>query len=258
MSLTSELGERLRSVVALLQGAHSRVGEARLHGGEARALLTDSLAGTVDAEGREAVLRLAEVETAADAVGAALNEAVAVLDRYHEQLGLGRMPEPLRSQPPLSPLGEGASARHEDGSRYPVGAAWAVSMLPPRVRGRKQRTVGYAKINGRVIPASFSSRPDAWADTAGHRLRERGLPDYLRFHVEIKLAALMIDTRATEAEVVINHAPCGSEPGTGGGCHETLEEFLPEGYKLTVHGSTANGEPFSHTYRGSAGVRPGE
>ncbi|WP_083822068.1 DddA-like double-stranded DNA deaminase toxin [Saccharopolyspora spinosa] len=51
---------------------------------------------------------------------------------------------------------------------------------------------------------------------------------------------------------MINHVPCGSQPGKKRGCDQVLERFLPKGYTLTVHGTTQDGRPFSKTYRGQA------
>ncbi|SDZ53570.1 SCP1.201-like deaminase [Saccharopolyspora shandongensis] len=70
----------------------------------------------------------------------------------------------------------------------------------------------------------------------------------------MKLAAIMIDTRQTEAELAINYTPCGVEQQRAmlDVCHRVLEEFLPIGYTLIVYGTTQSNEPFRHTYRGRA------
>ncbi|WP_184724352.1 DddA-like double-stranded DNA deaminase toxin [Saccharopolyspora phatthalungensis] len=36
------------------------------------------------------------------------------------------------------------------------------------------------------------------------------------------------------------------------GCDQVVERFLPNGYTLTVHGTTQDGKPFSKTYKGKA------
>lgn len=71
-------------------------------------------------------------------------------------------------------------------------------------------------------------------------------------HVEMKAVVVMIQNNRTEARVVINHAPCGSEPGLTGGCHSFLPRFIPNGRTLTVLGTDAKGNPFRRTYRGEA------
>lgn len=150
---------------------------------------------------------------------------------------------PAASPPPV---------RAADGSEYPAAAAWAVPELPARVQGKRDKTVGRIKINDRALPVPVESGMDTWSGHAGERMRALGIPEYLRSHVEMKLAALMINTGAQHGEAVINHAPCGSEPSARGGCHASLEQFIPRGHSLTVHGTTAQGRAFTSTYRGRA------
>lgn len=258
MSTFQEFTDQLRSAISLSDSSHGFLGLAQSELAEARITWECVLDGTADDAAAQAVARAGEAHAVLDGLLQSVAAAQALLLDYLTSIGAERavgaaLTSTLSSSMPVVADRHSPDwATHEDGSRYPAAASWAVSMLPTRVRGRKQRTVGRAKINGRLIPAPFSSQPDSWADTAGERLRERGVPDYLRFHVEMKLVALMIDTRATTAEVAINHAPCGSEPGTFGGCHDNLETVLPTGYTLTVYGSTADGQPFTRTYQGSA------
>ncbi|WP_371878892.1 DddA-like double-stranded DNA deaminase toxin [Amycolatopsis roodepoortensis] len=86
------------------------------------------------------------------------------------------------------------------------------------------------------------------------RLIESGLSPqsaaFLSNHVELKVATDMIMQGKTESELVINNQPCQATGPTRPGCDETLERYLPEGTKLTVHGTTQQGEPFSRIYRG--------
>ncbi|QIZ37198.1 hypothetical protein FDZ84_24445 [Saccharopolyspora sp. ASAGF58] len=89
------------------------------------------------------------------------------------------------------------------------------------------------------------------------RARSVGLPgriaERLSTHVESKVAAYMIQRGRQSSELVINHVPCGgSQPGQWSGCHQAVEQFLPKGHTLTVHGTTQQGKPFSHAYHGKA------
>lgn len=51
-------------------------------------------------------------------------------------------------------------------------------------------------------------------------------------HVEVKFAMRMRRLGLTDATIVINNRPCGGPYG----CDENLEQFLPDGAKLTVYG----------------------
>jgi len=78
------------------------------------------------------------------------------------------------------------------------------------------------------------------------------LRGFLRSHVELKVAAMMIVQGRRHCELTINHAPCGSQPQQIRGCHQVLGPYLPRGYTLVVHGTTQQGKPYSHTYEGQA------
>ncbi|MFB9926285.1 DddA-like double-stranded DNA deaminase toxin [Amycolatopsis halotolerans] len=95
-----------------------------------------------------------------------------------------------------------------------------------------------------------ATQNDTWTDTAKERLNEVGAPPGLANHVEVKTAMMAIQTGATDAEVTINHAPCGSEAGETGGCHAHLETILPPGCRLTVLGTDSQGRPYKRTYEG--------
>lgn len=144
-----------------------------------------------------------------------------------------------------------ANVRHQDGSEYPTNASWAVPTLPPRVgTGGQTATVGRIKIGSTEISGEFrSDQGDRWAGAAGQRMADLGIrgPSYLRFHVEMRTVAMMIDSRAPEASVCINNVPCGYQTRPIG-CHQVLNDFLPEGYRLTVYGTDRNGKPFQRTY----------
>lgn len=157
--------------------------------------------------------------------------------------------------PPTEAGPAGDTVRAPDGSRYPAAAAWCVDELPRRVRELqpREKTIGY--VDGALIP--FTSGIDGtWSPSIVRRLTELGVrrlkADYLRAHVEMKVATMMIQEGRRHSELTINHVPCGSQPRQRNGCHQILELYLPRGCTLTVHGTTQQGEPFSHTYRGRA------
>jgi hypothetical protein len=115
-------------------------------------------------------------------------------------------------------------------------------------------TVGHRDFPDLVGASKF----DEWTRVAADRMAElgapRGLVKFLAHHVEVKAVMMMISNYARRGSVTINHAPCGSEPDskTKFGCHQYLPELLPAGRTLTVYGTTQNGEPFEHTYEGTA------
>ncbi|QIZ33485.1 DddA-like double-stranded DNA deaminase toxin [Saccharopolyspora sp. ASAGF58] len=222
---------------------------------ESREALGQALSGSNDLEAAEA---LGLQRSAADQLDEARAKVAAIRERieqYRRCIGAGassaagsKPPEPERLAVPKRP----PNAVGVDGSEYPGAAAWAVDEgLPPRVqRGAGSPTVGYVRVNG--LPTRVQSGADGFSDTVDQRLREIGVrrPFDLRRHVEMKIAAMMTRTGDQHQEVVINHAPCGSEPGQTRGCHDMLERFLPRGRSMTVYGTTADGKPFSHTYHG--------
>lgn len=150
------------------------------------------------------------------------------------------------------------TVQHEDGSRYPIEASWAVPTLPPRVGNQGQTaTVGRIKIGNTEIPGEFRSGEwDRWADEARQRMTMLGprVPRHLQYHVEMRTVAMMVENQTPEATICINNVPCGfvTRPT---GCHQVLDEFLPPGYRLTVYGTDRNGKPFQRTYGRNGGGR---
>jgi hypothetical protein len=99
------------------------------------------------------------------------------------------------------------------------------------------------------------SDPDGtWTPDIRRRLAELRIRTTLRLesHVEMKVAQLMIQLGERDGQVVTNHASCGSQRPMRSGCHQVLARYLPQGYALTVYGTTQEGLPFSHTYKGQA------
>jgi hypothetical protein len=114
---------------------------------------------------------------------------------------------------------------------------------------------GHVLISGRSYGMITATRVDPWREEAVRRIRVLNLPrrfEALANHVEMKTVLMMIKSGATAAQIVINHASCGSEPGETGGCDAVLPELLPRGSTLTVLGTTAQGQPFHRTYEGRA------
>ncbi|MGP4016851.1 DddA-like double-stranded DNA deaminase toxin [Saccharopolyspora sp. 5N708] len=143
-----------------------------------------------------------------------------------------------------------------DGSHYPQEAAPVIDVLPRRVREKEaaEKTVGY--VDGSVTNRFTSGRDQTWTPAILARARSVGLAPrlaaFVSSHVEMKVAAMMLQRGQRHSELVINHVPCGSQPNQPTGCDQVIERFLPAGYTLTVHGTTQTGRPFSKTYKGQA------
>ncbi|HEX5405448.1 MAG TPA: DddA-like double-stranded DNA deaminase toxin [Pseudonocardiaceae bacterium] len=114
--------------------------------------------------------------------------------------------------------------------------------------------MGRVLVGGRDLHTMASGRDGTWTPDIRRRPAELGIRTTLRLenHVEMKVAQLMIQLGERDGQVVINHAPCGSQRPMRSGCHQVLARYLPQGYTLTVYGTTRDGLPFSHTYEGRA------
>ncbi|MEV0699246.1 DddA-like double-stranded DNA deaminase toxin [Saccharopolyspora sp. NPDC050389] len=259
MSALERVQQQLADAVGKLDEAATHLDAAFTSCEESQAALGLALDGATDQEATEA---LGSQETATAQVDEVRSKVQAIRERiiaYLTSIGaLARSGSGVGSNPPErerpAALTHPPNAIGLDGSEYPPEAAWAVPELPPRVQNQGDRTVGKVKIGDQPIPGSIrSGQRDIWADEAQQRLRRLGIrtPPFLRFHVELRAAAMLIRSGVTAAEIVINHVPCGylSRPP---GCHQVLEPFLPEGSQVTVMGTDKKGRPYRRTYTGKA------
>ncbi|MFB9500069.1 DddA-like double-stranded DNA deaminase toxin [Saccharothrix mutabilis subsp. capreolus] len=114
-----------------------------------------------------------------------------------------------------------------------------------------QKTHGrWIRPDGTVEP--MVSGRDADADSADEQLEKLDMPGRAAraADVEMKLAARMVREGIRHATVVINYTPCRGRFG----CDTLVPILLPEGFTLTVHGVTPEGQPFRKRYTG--GARP--
>lgn len=259
MNALEEVGQALRFVEERTTQAQTGIVEAGGTWNERGQLLAECLRSTNDPDALE---MLGQHEAAAEdmrEVWRKVGLVIRVIEQYRTSLGAGSQPVVTsahvgKSETVDPPSTKTTSVTAPDGSEYPVQAGWASDEgLPPRVRrGTNTPTVGYVKIND--APLRVQSGEDGFSDMVDERLRELGVRrrSRLRTHVELKVAAMLMRSSQRHQEVVINHAPCGSEPEQTRGCHEMLPMFLRAGHSLTVYGTTATGKPFSYTYRGGA------
>ncbi|CRK58053.1 hypothetical protein [Alloactinosynnema sp. L-07] len=247
-----ELATRLTALLAQLDQVRHTIATAANHLDTYATTLAAATFGTTDAEIDQTMATLAgtasELQRSRDAVAAA-NEH---LRRYLDGLGFG-VPRPPGS---LSPSVTGVENRH--GDRYPVAALPYSDDLPPRVRrgARNSPMTGQVEIDGRFMGTVGATARDTWTEQVVRRVQVLGLPIEafaVVNHVEMKTVAMLVMGNGRHARVVINHAPCGSEPtATVVGCEQFLPAFLPKGNTLTVHGTDAHGNPFERTYVGRA------
>lgn len=180
--------ELRRIADALPSGEVAELGDMLEH-------ICDQLGELVGAE-HELAERSGQIATSTASVFrdlVALGEALRAIADHH--LGSsGPVSSPVLPGVSAAPAASPQPVRAADGSDYPAAAAWAVPELPARVQGKRDKAVGRIKINGRALPVPVESGMDTWSDRAGERMRSLGTPEYLRSHVEMKLATLMIDT----------------------------------------------------------------
>ncbi|MCP2301130.1 SCP1.201-like deaminase [Actinokineospora globicatena] len=145
--------------------------------------------------------------------------------------------------------------QNRHGDRYPEEVMPYEEALPQRVRtGTGMPIVGYVQLDGQDFGSITAIRTDPWATAVARRVLALKLRrgKTLFNHVEMKTVAMMIETGAKHGQVIINHAPCGSERNKPPGCEQALPEFIPAGRSLTVLGTDAQGQPFKRTYHGKA------
>lgn len=156
---------------------------------------------------------------------------------------------PASGEPP--PTGP-AAVTNRHGDRYPSEAAGLVENLPPRVvSGAGDRTVGVPRVGGRPAAPIESGYDPELSEAISARLAELGVRDtYLRFHTELKVAQMMVQTGHQEVELAINNVPCGIETQRNWAdtCDKVLDRYLPAGSRLTVYGTTRDNRPWRRIY----------
>ena len=254
-----QVADHLRQVLSQTDTGITRVENAAQAIGKAYDVLDAMTQGSCDAELLDAVDQFdavrRQINDLLPVFGAARDAVQVYLDLLEaDQPGMTVTPAaaPTSLARPRQPL----SVQHRDGSYYPADAAWAVDLLPRRVREGEEReqTVGQVVLAGTFSGQMTSGRDGTWTPEIQRRLWALGIRVRMRLenHVEMKVAQMMINTGSQTGEVVINHVPCGVRPRQAIGCHQVLERYLPSGYTLTVHGTTQQGRPFSWTYKGQA------
>lgn len=253
MASLREVVEEVRRVLAAITVARQALALAHQLAGEAHDMWSATVHGSTDPEATHLPALASQACIGMDEQLLTLIRAEQALRRYLSILnapGATTPPpgNPNTRQPPTPPTVQG-----RDGSHYPAAAAWCVRDLPRRVfeGGRGEVTVGYMK----EIPERVRSGKDEWTSHVKDRMKQLGLREPengppISQHVEMKVAARMIEGNHRNVELTINHATCGSQYYQPSGCHQMLQRFLPKGYTLTVHGTTQTGKPFTEIYRG--------
>jgi hypothetical protein len=177
---------------------------------------------------------------------AAILAGIAAVEAYRERVA----GQPVAS----STTSTTAPVTSPAGDSYPPDAAWAAHLIdqPYSADGSGVPVIGIVRATGRA--AIFEFRPGAsrWTDIAQARLAALNAPTFTRkvdFHVEMQVAAWMVETGVTHVELVINREPCGQLRGRG--CHQALRWFLPAGYHLSVTG-TRGDRYYKSDYDGTA------
>ncbi|WP_337824577.1 DddA-like double-stranded DNA deaminase toxin [Amycolatopsis sp. A1MSW2902] len=113
-------------------------------------------------------------------------------------------------------------------------------------------------MNGRVLPAVTSGGAnDPLTHRAKDLLREHGYTDrqadFLKYHAEIKVVALMrMNPAIGDVEIAINNTPCGVEEFADFTtvCTKALDRLLPAvgSQSLTIYGSYQDNRPYTKRY----------
>ncbi|GAA3037167.1 DddA-like double-stranded DNA deaminase toxin [Actinokineospora globicatena] len=213
----------------------------------------------------EVARSLAEVRAKLDALREALGLAIDLVGQaiaHHSRTtGLGSSPTSAapRTIPPgpTSPVRgpAGAYVANQHGDLYPEEASPYHEALQRRVvRGSGMPIAGWIQLDGAHIGEITATPNDLWAEASAERMADLDprRAAFVAHHVEMKVIAMMVSLGTRHGQVIINHAPCGSEQGDPPGCHTSIPRCLPTGRTLTVLGIDRNGNPFKHTYHGKA------
>ncbi|MEU3624843.1 hypothetical protein BS329_18025 [Amycolatopsis coloradensis] len=189
-----------------------------------------------------------EVKSSSEVVSGLIGQSSDLLDGYLLSLGVPAESTSAGASGQTSPPGPASSSGDRDVDEQDDDAL--VERLrrelppgpTPGVRGVK--TQGQWFSPGKEAEPITSGLDDR-TDRVDEILKESGCtmrPVTAAADVELKLAAEMRDSGITEASVVINNVPCTGKTS----CDGLLGIVLPEGSKLTVHGT--NG--FKKIYEG--------
>lgn len=160
----------------------------------------------------------------------------------------------------------GAAARPPDvaeavksppGDSYPPDAGWAAGLIDQPYSPVNSGVPVVAIVRATSSAKSFTWKPGSgrWTESAKRRLAYLNAPAWARrvdYHIEMQVAAWMVESGTRQVELVINREPCGERFGRG--CHQALQAFLPSGYRLSVFGTRGGGRYFTCDYDGKAGA----
>lgn len=255
-----ELAAQLAVVLARLAEARRSLTTAAVSLGEAREMARTATRGTTQSGPKQAAAQLANARREVAEARDRCHQADVAIQAYMAEVGIPVPGAALfgvsspQERPRASARPAGVANRH--GDRYPEAALPYSDGLPPRVlRGtRNVPIVGHINLDGRDVGTIGAAFGDVWEKDSTSRMRALGLRRALgvAHHVEMKAVVMMIKTGARHARVIINHSPCGSQPGASLGCDTFLPDVVPQGSTVTVLGTDAHGEAFERTYHGRA------
>lgn len=241
-----QLAARLGVVLSSLEQARGSLTAASAALDESRQVVQAALRGAADARAVEIPALFAQARYGVTGARELCERSEDAIRAYLAAIGAavppGTVPRVGRpaSTPVRAPSPIGVVNRH--GDRYPEEARPCSDHLPPRVIAGAGNVsiVGYLEVDGQPRGEIRATRDDVWSGEVLRRMRELGFPGRARRiynHIEMKCVTMMVLSRGVHAQVIINHAPCGSEPGAVRGCEQYLPDFLPLGSSLTVLGS---------------------
>ncbi|WP_410640458.1 DddA-like double-stranded DNA deaminase toxin [Amycolatopsis sp. lyj-346] len=202
---------------------------------DAHTALAQAVQGTGDQEVSQAVGLLAGAIADLGRINQTLTTAAQGLAGYLAKVGKVEPPPPSGSrQEPSAAKDQPASP----GKLDPDKLEELRSKLPPSVPKPNPEN---KKTHGQWVDAQGNvhttvSGEDQASAAAWEQLQQAGMPanrkPVITTHVEVKVAAEMIQSGQRHTELVLNNRPCVGPLG----CDSLLPVLLPKGYSVTVYG----------------------
>lgn len=193
------------------------------------------------------------------------DQAKALLDECHKKLQalIAHYTGPPPTEPAPSKKPEVPWYQNPHGDNYCAEAGIIAAGLPKRVTpNHDERTAAIVYINGRIIPGMISGGPERRDDNtrrAADLLHDAGFQpgavEFLKYHAEIKVFAMLQERGVHNAQIAINYTPCGVERDQGKdiACDKALARLATRyGLTLTVYGTYQNNQPFKKVYGAEA------
>ncbi|SDU67371.1 DddA-like double-stranded DNA deaminase toxin [Amycolatopsis keratiniphila] len=248
MGLVQELASGVRTALAKMKAAGASLERAGQELEEAREKWSEVAVGVSDPDFTRLPSLSAEVQSSSESVSGLIGQSSDLLEGYLRDLGMPAESTSAGVSGQSAPPGPGSPSGDRDVDEEDDDAL--VERLQRELPPGPKPGIRGVKTQGQWFAPGKKAEPiasglDDRTDRVDEILKESGCsmrPVTAAADVELKLAAEMRDSGITEASVVINNVPCTGKTS----CDGLLGIVLPEGSKLTVHGT----DGFKKTYEG--------